>query len=303
MKEEILVSVIIPTYNGKHKIRKILDSLKVQTFQSFEIIISIDGSIDGTFEYLNAIKNDFSNLIILHEPNGGRAICRNRGAQIANGKYLLFLDDDMRASSSLIEDHLSKHQIHPDSIIVGSTYEDLNLSLTDIQKYRAYLSRKWTDLKSPQLESPYLTAANFSIKKEIFERLGMFDKQLNDAEDYDLAITAFESGIAIYLYPELLGYHDDYITCKSYIKRLREYEFAQKRLKEVKPERYVVKYPFRNTPPLGVIKQVIMYLFSFKVWVFAVDKQWFAWLPVKVKYKIYDLIILSLSNYYKNVPI
>jgi glycosyltransferase involved in cell wall biosynthesis len=92
-----VVSVIIPTYNGKHKVANLLDSLATQTYDNFEIIVSIDGSSDDTFEYLNTRISAFKNLIVLNEPNGGRAVCRNRGALKAKGELLLFLDDDMEA--------------------------------------------------------------------------------------------------------------------------------------------------------------------------------------------------------------
>jgi glycosyltransferase involved in cell wall biosynthesis len=294
------VSVVIATYNGFNKIKSILDSLLNQTYTNFEIIVSIDGSTDDTFEYLLSRKKDIKQLIILNNSNGGRAICRNRGAKSASGSILVFLDDDMRATPTLISQHVNFHQQHSSSIVVGATFEDYNLSKTDIQKYRAYLSRKWSKGKKTKLNEPYISAANFSIKKDLFVSLGGFDENLKDAEDYDLAITAIENKISIYFDPEIIGYHDDYITCVSYIKRLREYTSAQERLKLIKPDRYINKYPFRSSIKLTYFVKTIYSLFSNPFFVNLIDCNIFKYLPQFLKYKIYDIVITGLGVYFIN---
>lgn len=292
-----LISIVIPTYNGKNKLKNILDSLMHQTYSNIEIIVSIDGSTDDSYTYLLSRQIDFKNLIILNNENGGRAICRNRGAKAANGDLIIFLDDDMRATDTLVSQHVDYHQIHNDSIVVGATFEDLNKSKTDIQKYRAYLSRKWSKVETSKLIEPYISAANFSISKQLFFKLGGFDAKLNDAEDYDLAITAFENDINIYFYPDIIGYHDDYITCKSYIKRLREYTFAQERLRKIKPERYIHKYPFRIAPKPTCLISMIYNFLSCKILVKIIDQNLLSFLPVFFKYKIYDFVITGLGVY------
>jgi len=56
------VTIVIPTYNGAHKIPNLLDSLKSQTFTDFQIMIVIDGSTDNTIEVINRYKNHFKQL-------------------------------------------------------------------------------------------------------------------------------------------------------------------------------------------------------------------------------------------------
>lgn len=294
------VSIVIPTYNGINKLKNILDSLKNQTYPHFEIIVSIDGSTDDSYLYLLTRQSELTNLVILNNENGGRAVCRNRGANAAKGDLLIFLDDDMRASENLVRQHLDFHSQYNDSIIVGATFEDIELSKTDIQKYRAYLSRKWSQVKSHKLKEPYISAANFSINKKLFLKLGGFDSKLNDAEDYDLAITAFENDIDIFFYPEIIGYHDDYISCKSYVNRLREYTNAQERLKKIKPERYLLKFPFRSAPRLSIFSAFIYGCFAHKFWLMIVDMNLLRVAPKFIKYKIYDFVITGLGVYYTN---
>lgn len=290
------ISVIIPTYNGINKICNLLDSLKIQSFTDFEIIVSIDGSTDGTFEYLKTLIKDFERLIVLNNTNAGRSVCRNRGAVASNGNLLIFLDDDMRASPNLIEKHKMKHLQYPNSIIVGGQMEELNKCKSDIQKYKAYLSRKWSVISDEKSKVPYITAANFSISKELFLKLGAFDERLTDAEDYHLAILAFENNIPIYFNPEITAWHDDLITCKSYIKRLKEYEQAQEKLIKLFGDLYTIKYPFRNKIKISLLKKSIYYLFSFDFWVPLIDFGFLSVLPQSIKYRIYDLVIMGNVN-------
>ncbi len=289
------VSVIIPTYNGKHKIGNLLDSLKNQTFTDFELLVSIDGSTDGTFEYLQSRKSEFSDLVIINESNGGRSVCRNRAANLASGDLLVFLDDDMRVVSKFIEMHISSHLLYHNSIIVGSQIEDFDWCTSEIQKFKGYLARAWVRDIEGKLNYPYITAANFSISKQLFFNLGAFDENLTDAEDYDLAISAIEANVDIYLFKDLIGWHDDSITCKSYIKRLREYDKAQEKLRKLKPERYSVKYNLRTKITLSFLKRTIYKIFSNKNWVNLIENNKLLFLPKFIRYRIYDYVITGLG--------
>ncbi|MCK5255047.1 MAG: glycosyltransferase family 2 protein, partial [Deltaproteobacteria bacterium] len=90
----LTISVIIPTYNRRHELEKLLHSLNRQTLPSsqFEIIVVDDGSTDGTPEVLD----QFGDLIRLvkFEKNQGAIAARNHGASLATGEYLVFLDGD-----------------------------------------------------------------------------------------------------------------------------------------------------------------------------------------------------------------
>lgn len=286
-----LISIVIPTYNGVHKIAKLLDSLLYQTVQNFEIVVSIDGSTDGTLEYLKNRKKDFNNFIILSNLNSGRSICRNKGANAANGTLLVFLDDDMRATPNLIEQHILMHQKYVNSIVVGGQMEEIDACNADIQLYKAYLSRKWSETTDEKAKTPYITAANFSISKSLFIDLGMFDERLTDAEDYHLAVLAFENNVDIYFKPDLLAWHDDFISCKSYIKRLREYQVAQMKLSELFPNLYKLKYQFRNKPELSTVKKIVYSFFAQEIWIKLIDLDYLKILPKFLKYRIYDYVI------------
>jgi len=85
------LSVIIASYNHQDYIAETLKSLEEQTFQDFEIIIVDDGSPDKTVEIA---KNTQSRAQIYTQENQGVVAARNRGAGLAKGKYICFVDSD-----------------------------------------------------------------------------------------------------------------------------------------------------------------------------------------------------------------
>ena len=89
-----LISVIIPTYNRADLLREALQSLTKQTFRSFEVIISDDGSLDSTREVVEEFSS-ILNIQYIYQENFGRA-SRPRNIAIKNaiGQYLAFLDSD-----------------------------------------------------------------------------------------------------------------------------------------------------------------------------------------------------------------
>ena len=92
---EPLISVIIPCYNCEAFIDETLKSLAMQTFRDFEVICIDDGSKDNTASKLKQweSQNAFC-MQIVHQENGGVSRARNKGIQVAKGKYVLFLDAD-----------------------------------------------------------------------------------------------------------------------------------------------------------------------------------------------------------------
>lgn len=84
-------SVIIGTYNRRAYVLDALASVHAQTCPSFEVIVSVDGSTDGTLE---AVRSAYPDVTVIEQPNLGRSIAVNRAALAARGDFLCFLDDD-----------------------------------------------------------------------------------------------------------------------------------------------------------------------------------------------------------------
>src|SRR5262249_11921042 len=84
-------SVIVPTFNRVELLKSTVNSILAQRYADFELIIVDDGSRDETLEYLGTLGAKVS---VLRQSNQGPGPARNRGAQIATGEYLAFIDSD-----------------------------------------------------------------------------------------------------------------------------------------------------------------------------------------------------------------
>lgn len=105
----VLVSVIIPTFNSERYIAETIESVLQQTHPNVEIICVDDGSSDNTKGVVKKMQSQNNCIIWLtrgREPKGG-STCRNIGARIAKGKYLIFLDSDDVLSTNCIENRLN----------------------------------------------------------------------------------------------------------------------------------------------------------------------------------------------------
>lgn len=88
------ISIIVPFYNLKGYVSYCLNSILAQTFRDFEAICINDGSTDGTRELLEEYAKKDSRIKLIHQENQGVSVARNYGMQIAQGKYIAFIDGD-----------------------------------------------------------------------------------------------------------------------------------------------------------------------------------------------------------------
>lgn len=93
MENHYSISVILPCYNVALFIERAMDSILMQDFGDYEVIIVNDGSPDNLLEVCEKWKN-ISNIKIITTPNQGVAQARNEGLNIAKGEYIYFMDPD-----------------------------------------------------------------------------------------------------------------------------------------------------------------------------------------------------------------
>lgn len=91
----VCVSVIMPAYNAQNTIKQAIDSVLAQTFGDFELIVINDHSTDDTRNIImNYQSNDKRVLLVDNEINSGVSFSRNKGIEVAQGRYIAFLDSD-----------------------------------------------------------------------------------------------------------------------------------------------------------------------------------------------------------------
>lgn len=297
MEKYVSASVIIPTYNGASKISHLLTALTLQTVKDFDVTVVIDGSTDNTEEVLLPFHDKFRSFKAVKQKNAGRAAVRNRGVREVNSDILIFYDDDMIPYVDSVEKHLAFHA-KINALLAGNPVESQDKCKTDFQNYRAYLSDKWMSrfsngLNQMNTNNLFYTAANCSIPRTLFLQLDGFDERLNDGEDYDLACRALTNGFLVYFDKENKAVHNEHITCRSYVIRLRAYSAAQNKLQTLHPERS------RTTSSPSLIKRYIYLIFASSLWIKAIDKGFFTFiLPRRIRYRLYDIIIQAMSVEY-----
>ncbi|QNL42196.1 glycosyltransferase [Streptococcus sp. NSJ-72] len=88
------LSVIIPVYNVEKYLERCIESVLVQNYNSYEIILVDDGSTDSSPIICDKYAQKFKHVSVVHKKNGGLSDARNVGIQNAKGKYVFFLDSD-----------------------------------------------------------------------------------------------------------------------------------------------------------------------------------------------------------------
>ena len=177
------VSVIIPCYNQGHFIDEAVDSVLVQTFQDFEIIIINDGSTDGfTVEKLKNYNKPKTK--VLHTLNQGLSEARNVGANNSSGYLLCFLDSDNKLSSDYLE-YVSREFVFDNQVAV--VYTDAY-----------YFGDRQGEWKQGNLVFPDMLLRNqidacSLVRKKLWEDIGGFNRNMKYGwEDWDFWLNAYE---------------------------------------------------------------------------------------------------------------
>ena len=114
------ISVIIPVYNAQDGIKRCLDSLLNQSFKNFEIILLNDGSKDNSLNILKEYELKYSFVRVIDKQNEGVAVTRNKGILLAEGEYIMFMDNDDFVDSDYIETfYQAIHEKNLDLVIGG----------------------------------------------------------------------------------------------------------------------------------------------------------------------------------------
>jgi GT2 family glycosyltransferase len=200
------ISVIILNWNGRKWLKNCYNSLKTQTFKNFEIILADNASCDDSVEYTKALFSEVK--IIKYKTNLGYAEANNQAAYKAQGKYLLFLNNDTKLEHKCLQE-LMKHGENRGCYICAVNFLDYNSNLSKLQDKIIGLG---VDLFGYPVSSKnifYSEGAALFIRKKLFIELEGFDKKhFIFAEDIDLSWRAQLQGHNICFVKSAIVYHE-----------------------------------------------------------------------------------------------
>lgn len=204
MSTEPLVSIILPTYNRASLIKRAIDSILLQTYRNFELIIIDDGSTDGT----ERIVSGFSDKRIIYKQldgNFGANNARNIGISISQGEYIAFQDsDDIWLAEKL---RLQVEMLVSSVKEIGVVY--VKYFTITRGKYSYFPRKKWIN-NDDAIFNRLLTHGNFIdlpttlIRKECFRKAGDFDASLPRFQDWDLMLRIAKLYRFVYISKPLL---------------------------------------------------------------------------------------------------
>jgi glycosyltransferase involved in cell wall biosynthesis len=203
-----LVSIILPVYNAwsvnPDYLIEALESIYRQTYKSFELIIVDDGSTDDSVRLCRNFMADHPDLDVryYYKDNGGQSSARNFGAEMSQGDYLCFMDQDDLGYENMLEVRISYFDPETDLLYTDADIIDAGGSITlqGIHRNHGHGSpHPKSSLDDILFKDIVVMTGLMMIKKETFFRVKGFDKHLTGYEDDDLFLRIFGIGKIKYI--------------------------------------------------------------------------------------------------------
>ncbi|MGL4616780.1 MAG: glycosyltransferase family 2 protein [Mycoplasmoidaceae bacterium] len=194
MSRDILVSILIPSYNAARFLKRSINSCIHQTHKNIEIIIVNDGSTDSSIDILDELEKKDERIKIYHQDNKGVSATRNRLVSLANGHYFFFLDADDTIPSKTIENLVLNSNEGMTDIVIGRAKQFYNFSLKLSIAFPfipTWIYHK-NMTKYDFVKSNMCLLWGYIIKREFFLSLNIFfNEQLKYFEDISVATLIF----------------------------------------------------------------------------------------------------------------
>lgn len=206
------VSVVIPTYQRCASLQRALRALCWQTLapEQYEVIVSIDGSEDGTKETVSQFQTPYRLASAWH-PNRGRAAACNTGIQMATSPLIILIDDDMEPVPEFLAAHLRAHPDGSCRAVVGAIPIVVDNSPSPIAEYlRLGFETRMKKMAQPGYKMRFNDAytGNFSIRRDVLIRVGAFDQafKIYGHEDYELSLRLLRAGVELVFSADAIAY-------------------------------------------------------------------------------------------------
>ncbi|MCJ7637497.1 MAG: glycosyltransferase, partial [Nitrososphaeraceae archaeon] len=197
MKNNILISIIVPTYNEERHVNKCIESLLRQSYSNNEIIIVDDGSNDLTSTIIHRYKRYHAKIITLSHGGPGRA--KNIASKVAKGKILVFADADMIYDKNYINN------------LIQPIIKNQCIGTYTTSEYVANMNNIWSKcwhINSNSKSDNRIINNNFhNIFRAILKKVFISSKGFNPSLGYEDDILLFDNNIHAQPVKNAICYH------------------------------------------------------------------------------------------------
>jgi GT2 family glycosyltransferase len=227
------VSVAVCAFNGSRTLCATLEGIERLEYPELEVIVVDDGSTDDTA----AVVAQFEGVRLIRTPNAGLASARNVGAAAATGEIIAYLDADAWPDPHWLH-YLADTFDRTSSGAVGGP----NIPPPGAGAVAEGVARSPggpIHVLVSDTEAEHIPGCNFSIRKDVLEGLGGFDRQFRSAgDDVDLCWRLQEAGHRIGFNPAAMVWHHRRNSVREYWRQQRGYGRAEALLERKWPHRY-----------------------------------------------------------------
>ena len=270
-------SVILATYNRLSILKECLDALFNQDFphDQYEILVSDDGSTDGTREYLAEVSQTAPVAFKYHfQEHAGPARARNWGIHTAQGRYVAFTDDDCVAPRDWLARILDAFERYP-QVVGVSGYQEADAATLQTNIYARF--EKYANMGDfmPDQEQEHVGGKDFlggatnnvAYRRAVLLEVGGFDETFPFAasEDADLKERIVGRGYEMVHLPLKVTHKHDYgfkrLMRQAYVRGVGSRQFNLKHARPSSPLRFVLSSLKVTVRSMNLLATRYWYLF------------------------------------------
>lgn len=191
MGSDSLISILMPVFNVEKYVREAVESLLVQTYSNFELIIVDDCSTDSTYSICEKLANADSRVrVFKNESNLKIVLTLNRALRMAKGSYIARMDGDDVAVPERLENQYNYLCKNPDVALIGVSTISIDEDGNEFARHK-FISDQFMIQKCLNLTT--LVSHNWLCRREVYDFLGGY-RELAPVEDYDFLLRMHSAG-------------------------------------------------------------------------------------------------------------
>ncbi|MDB5143003.1 MAG: glycosyltransferase [Mucilaginibacter sp.] len=259
-------SIIIPLYNRPQEIKELLDSLTLQSYRQFEVLVIEDGSVNDAADIVKSFAGKLDVRYFV-KANEGQGFTRNYGFERAKGEYFIIFDSDCLIPPDYLQ--IVNNHLNTNWLDAYGGPDAAHPSFTAVQKAISYA-----------MTSPFTTGGirgnkkgigqfhprsfNMGVSRQVWEKVGGFIIT-RSGEDIEYSVRIHSAGFKIGLIPDAKVYHKRRTNFLQFYKQLHFFGRARINVYRFFPKELKLVHFFPAVFTLGIIFTLIANAFRWPI--------------------------------------